>query len=194
VTTTTDAELSLLPDDLAAAVAGALTGVGLQCSSQPLGTPARSAPRVLIIGVLPPAQEAQRFLDTDQSTWWDVVETTLESAFERLQRVNHMADNGGGRVVLVANDAGVCGDAGRSIESALGGAAIAMTKSLAREFGPGGVSVNAVAVQTDLLNGLSAEGYGIKVAQTVAFLADPELEHLTGQIVACNNSTIRTRI
>lgn len=194
MTTTTEAELALLPDDLAASVSAALTNVGLHCSSQPFGTPARIAPRVLIVGVMPPAQEATRFLDTDHSAWWDVVERTLESAFERLQRVHGMVENGGGRVVLVANDAGVCGEAGRSIESALGGAAIAMTKSLAREFSPRGVSVNAVAVQTDLLASLSVEGYGTKVAELVAFLADPELEHLTGQIVACNNSTVRARI
>ncbi|QRY48011.1 SDR family oxidoreductase [Mycolicibacterium boenickei] len=195
MTTTTDAEIALLPEALTAAVSDALSNRGLQCLlPQPVCTPARIAPRVLIVGVMPPAQQAERFLDTDEARWWDVVERTLASAFEQLQCVNRMAENGGGRVVLIANDAGVCGDAGRSIESALGGAAIAMTKSLAREFSPSGVSVNAAAVQTDLLYGLHAEGYGIKVAQLVAFLADLELEHLTGQIVACNNSTIRARI
>jgi NAD(P)-dependent dehydrogenase (short-subunit alcohol dehydrogenase family) len=193
VTATAEAELALLPEDLADPISAALTNMGLQCSSQPFGISARIASRVLIVGVLPPALEAKRFLDTDQSAWWDLVERTLGSAFERLQRIHDLVENGGGRVVLVVNDAGICGEPGRSIESAIGGAAIAMTKSLAREFSPKGVSVNAVAVQTNPLAS-GDERYGTKVAELVAFLAGLELEHLTGQIVACNNSTIRARI
>jgi NAD(P)-dependent dehydrogenase (short-subunit alcohol dehydrogenase family) len=194
VTTKIDAEIALVPEALADAIGDALASQGLQCPSPPFDTPARAAPRVLVVGMMPPAQDARTFLDTDQSTWWDGIERTLDSAFERLQRVHGVAENGGGRVVLVANDAGVCGEAGRSVESALGGAAIAMTKSLAREFSPRGVAVNAVVVQTDLLNGPGAEDYAVKVAQVIAFLADLDLEHLTGQILACNNSNIRTRI
>lgn len=191
MSTTVNFELAQLPDVLAAPIGGAL--VAMHWPEPPI-TDTRTVPRVLVVGVVPQSQQAETFLDADPSEWWDTIETTLACAFESLQMAPLMAENGGGRVVLVVDDAGICGAAGRSAESALGGAGIAMTKSLAREFSPRGVSVNAAAIQSDLLHGPDAERYRNRVAQLVAFLADPELEHLTGQIIPCNNAIIRSRV
>lgn len=191
MSTTVNFELAQLPVVLAAPISDAL--IAMHWPEPPV-TDARTVPRVLVVGVMPPPQEAAAFLDTDSTEWWDTMETTLACAFESLHMAPLMAENGGGRIVLVVDDAGICGAAGRSAESALGGAGIAMTKSLAREFSPRGVSVNAAAVQSGLLHGSGAGNYRIRVGQLVAFLADPELEHLTGQIIPCNNSTIRSRV
>lgn len=193
MTTTAVAELAHLPAILAAPISEALTSVRSR-SPRPSADDARAVPRVLVVGMMPDPLEARAFLDTDPATWWEAIETTLASAFESLQAAALMAEHGGGRIVLVADDAGICGTVHRSAESTLGGAAIAMTKSLAREFSPRGVSVNAAAVQSDLLCGPGAETYGSRVGRLVAFLADDELAHLTGQIIPCNNSTIRTRV
>lgn len=193
MSTAADIELAQLPTALAAPISDAIATTPLRSPPSPAAD-TRTAPAVLVVGVLPNSLDAVAFLDADPSAWWDTVESTLASAFESLQRTSRMAEHGGGRVVLVAADAGISGTADRSVESALGGAAVAMTKSLAREFSPRGVSVNAAAVQSDRLYGPGAETYCIKVAQLVAFLADPALEHLTGQIIPCNNATICTRI
>ncbi|MUL82256.1 MULTISPECIES: SDR family oxidoreductase [unclassified Mycolicibacterium] len=193
MSTTTDVELAHVPEILAAPINDALTTMRTH-SPRSSAADARTVPRVLVVGMMPDPLEAKAFLDADPAAWWDAIETTLASAFESLKTAALMAEHGGGRIVLVADDAGICGTAHRSAESALGGAAIAMTKSLAREFSPRGVSVNAAAVQSDLLYGPGAETYRTQVGQLVAFLADDELAHLTGQIVPCNNSTIRTRV
>ncbi|MDH6195420.1 NAD(P)-dependent dehydrogenase (short-subunit alcohol dehydrogenase family) [Mycobacterium frederiksbergense] len=193
MSTAIDVELAHLPEILAAPISAALTTMRGDAPGLSVAETA-TAPIVLVVGLLPQHLEDEAFLDADPSEWWDPIETTLVSAFESLQTTSLMAEHGGGRVVLVADDAGICGTANRSVQSALGGAAIAMTKSLAREFSPRGVAVNAAAVQSDLLYGPGAETYRTQVGQLVAFLADGELTHLTGQIVPCNNSTIRTRV
>lgn len=193
MSTAAAAELAHLPAILAEPVGDALTAMRYRLA-QPSAADASSAPSILVIGVMPHDLTAEPFLDADPSAWWDGIEATLVSVFESLRKISVMAEHGDGRVVLVVDDAGICGTSGRSAESAFGGAAIAMTKSLAREFSPRGVSVNAAAVQSALLYGPGAEAYGIQVARLVAFLADGELAHLTGQIVPCNTSTIRTRL
>jgi NAD(P)-dependent dehydrogenase (short-subunit alcohol dehydrogenase family) len=188
------AELSLLPQSLAVPVRQALIAKGF------IHTPAetttdRAIPRLLVVGTILPTRRSEHFLDTNDSQWWEVVESTLAAVFEQLQKVPLMAENGGGRVILVTDDLGISADAGRSVESTVGAAAIAMTKSLAREFGPRAVSANAVAVQADLLHSEDRCGgeYSDQVAQSVAFLADPDLSHLTGQIIPCNHATVRGR-
>lgn len=188
-----DVELALLPQTLVVPVGDALAAAGWGWSVQGDDLAADVVPEVLVLGVMLQSGRAERFLDADPTAWWDGIEETLVSVFQRLERVSAMAAHGGGRVVLVVDDAGVCGGAQKSGDSAVGGAAIAMTKSLAREFSPLGVSVNAAAVQADLLDSTDGQ-YPLKVAELIAFLADRELTHLTGQIVPCNRATLRTRV
>jgi len=190
---TVDVEFALLPETLETPVREALAAAGLGRCVRSEDVHADTVPKVLVLGVLGTPLKAESFLDSDPAAWWDRIETALVSVFERLERVSAMAAHGGGRLVLVVDDAGVCGTADRSTGSALGGAAIAMTKSLAREFSPLGVAVNAVAVQSHLLEHPDGS-YPMEVAETITFLADAELDHLTGQIVACNAATLRTRI
>ena len=74
--------------------------------------------------------------------------------------VRGMIAVGGGRIVNVASIVGFTGYRGLSVYAATKAALIGFTRSLAREVGPLGVNVNAVApgfVDTDMTQGLAAE-------------------------------------
>ncbi len=74
--------------------------------------------------------------------------------------VRPMMAGGGGRIVNIASITGFTGYSGLSVYSATKAAMIGFTKSLAREVGPMGVNVNAVApgfVDTDMTSGLKGE-------------------------------------
>lgn len=68
-----------------------------------------------------------------------------------------MADGGGGRIVNISSIVASTGFSGLSVYAATKAASIGLTKSLAREVGPLGITVNAVApgfVETAMTEGL----------------------------------------
>ncbi|HAT50480.1 MAG: SDR family oxidoreductase [Nitrospirae bacterium] len=109
----------------------------------------------------------------------------------------------GGSLVFIASVAGLVGDAGLSVYAASKGAVIALTKSLALEFAPAKIRVNAVApgcVETDMLDkmrlNLTADqvqalaakhplGFGTAedVAHAVAFLLADTGRWITGSVL-----------
>ena len=91
--------------------------------------------------------------------------------------------------------------------SATKGAVNAFTKALAKELGPSGITVNAVApgaVYTDMISGLGDEilnyvkedtplgelGQVDQVADMVYFLADNSGDFITGQIISPNGGYV----
>ena len=95
---------------------------------------------------------------------------------------------------------GVIGNAGQVNYAASKAGVIGMTMSLARELGPRGVTVNAVApgfIETDMTEVLSDEvkeglkasiplgtlGHVEDVAKTIAFLASDDAKYITGQTI-----------
>jgi 3-oxoacyl-[acyl-carrier protein] reductase len=74
--------------------------------------------------------------------------------------VRHMMADGGGRIVNVASIVGFTGYSGLSVYSATKASLIGFTRSLAREVGRCGVTVNAVApgfLDTEMTQGLEGE-------------------------------------
>ena len=74
--------------------------------------------------------------------------------------VRHMMADGGGRIVNVASIVGFTGYSGLSVYSATKASLIGFTRSLAREVGRCGVTVNAVApgfLDTEMTQGLAGE-------------------------------------
>ena len=96
-----------------------------------------------------------------------------DSELEQLFRVNAVAPliltkyvvrammaDGGGRIVNIASVAGFTGYSGLAAYGATKASLIGLTRSLAREVGPVGVNVNAVApgfIDTDMTRGLTGE-------------------------------------
>jgi len=114
--------------------------------------------------------------------------------------VRAMLAEGGGRIVNIASVVGLTGYSGLSVYSAGKAALIGFTRSLAREVGPAGINVNAVApgftdtamtqdldaAQRDRIARRSALQRLIDpedVAEAVAFLLDDRSRNITGTVV-----------
>lgn len=86
------------------------------------------------------------FLEIDTEEWDRVIATNLTAAFHTCQAVlGGMVDRGTGAIVNVSSRLGQIGWPGVTHYSAAKAGLLGLTKSLAREFGPRGVRVNAVA-------------------------------------------------
>lgn len=100
-------------------------------------------------------------------------------------------DGGGGAIVNFASIAALRGMDGMAYYAAAKSAVAGLTRSLAREFGPHGLRVNAVAPITvrtpENLAQLGPDAVMVDVADVVAavrFLAGPSARGVNGQIVA----------
>lgn len=106
-----------------------------------------------------------------------------------------------GRIVNLSSVVGLRGNAGQVNYAASKAGVIGMTKSMARELAPRGITVNAVApgfIDTDMTAAMPAPareaalasiplsrlGTAEDVARAVAFLADEASGYLTGQVLA----------
>jgi 3-oxoacyl-[acyl-carrier protein] reductase len=111
-----------------------------------------------------------------------------------------MMAGGAGRIVNISSIVGSTGYTGLSVYSATKAALIGFTKSLARELGPLGITVNAVApgfVETEMTYGLEAAQFetikrrsALKrmaetgdVAEAVAYLFSEKARNITGTVM-----------
>lgn len=93
-------------------------------------------------GIMPQAL----FVDMSVEEWREVIDIDLTGSFMCTKAVlPGMLDRGAGSIVMIASRLGQIGFAGVSHYAAAKAGVIALTKSLAKEVGPLGVRVNAVA-------------------------------------------------
>ena len=86
------------------------------------------------------------FLEIDDEDWERVIRTDLYSAFACSQAaLPGMIERGTGAIVMTSSRLGQIGWSGLAHYSAAKAALLGLVKSLAREFGPRGIRVNAVA-------------------------------------------------
>lgn len=197
-----------VPGDIAApGAAGALVAEVVRAAGPPAVLVANAA-----------AMAMSPFLDQKPADWWRQIEVNLSGHFRLVQAVlPGMRGLGGGRIVVIASEWGVIGQANATAYAASKAGLIALTKGLARELGPRGVLANAVApsyVDTGQLR-VDAEDAGIPleelraryrelmpvrrlatpedIAATVSFLASPGGGAFTGQVLQPNGGTTRAR-
>lgn len=136
--------------------------------------------------------------------WDEVIETNLTGGF-RLARacLRGMMKARHGRIISIASIVGMMGNAGQANYAAAKAGTIAMSKSIAREIGARGVTVNCVApgfIATDMTDALSEAqkasllaqipmsrlGKPEDIADAVVFLASAAADYITGQVIEVN--------
>jgi len=142
--------------------------------------------------------------------WQAVIDTNLSSVFRMTRAVvRPMMKGKGGRIINVASVVAAMGNAGQANYSAAKAGILGLTKSTAREFGPRGITVNAVApgfIETDMTRELPEDqrqglleqvplgrlGEPEEVAEAVAFLAGPGGGYITGSTLHVNGGLYMT--
>ena len=138
---------------------------------------------------------AMRMKDTD----WDAVHDTNLKAVFRASRaaIRPMMKQRYGRIINITSVVGASGNAGQANYAAAKAGVAGMTRSLARELGSRGITVNCVApgfIETDMTKSLSEAqtsalmaqiplgrlGHASDIAHAVAFLASPHAGYITG--------------
>ncbi|MDP8985940.1 MAG: 3-oxoacyl-ACP reductase FabG [Pseudomonadota bacterium] len=136
--------------------------------------------------------------------WNSVIETNLASVFRLSKAVlRGMMKARRGRIISIASIVGLTGNPGQANYAAAKAGMIGFTKTLAREVGSRGITVNAVApgfIDTDMTRSLDAAqreslnaqiplarlGQPADVAAAVAFLASSEAAYITGETLHVN--------
>mgnify|MGYP005816419293 CR=1 FL=1 len=150
----------------------------------------------------------KRFTDITFAEWQRVVDVNLNGVFHTIQAVlPDMIEAGWGRIVNISSSSTHSGVPYMSHYVAAKSAVNGLTKSLALEYGPAGVTVNAVPpgfIDTPMLR--SAESRGVlgdvqatiqatpvrrmgrpeDIAAACAFLVSEEAGYITGQILGVN--------
>jgi 3-oxoacyl-[acyl-carrier protein] reductase len=144
-----------------------------------------------------------------KETDWDLVlGVNLKSAFLCCREAARpMLRASTGKIINIASVVGINGNPGQVNYSASKAGLIGLTKTLAKEFGSRGVTVNAVApgfIRTAMTDKLSEEdkakytenvslgrmGTPLDVANAVLFLASSMADYITGQVVVVDGGLV----
>ena len=146
-------------------------------------------------------QLLMRMKDED---WQAIIDTNLTSVYRTAKAVlRGMMKARKGRIINIASVIGLTGNPGQTNYAAAKAGIIAFSKSLAREIGSRGITVNVVApgfIDTDMTKSLAQEqrtallgqialgrlGAPEDIAQAVLFLASPAASYITGETLHVN--------
>ena len=146
----------------------------------------------------------QLLLRMKDDDWQVIIDTNLSSVFRTSKAVlRGMMKARKGRIISIASVVGVTGNAGQANYAAAKAGIIAFSKSLAKEIGSRGVTVNVVApgfIETDMTRNLPEDakaammgqialgrlGQPQDIAEAVAFLAGASGAYITGETLHIN--------
>ncbi|MFT7235445.1 MAG: 3-oxoacyl-[acyl-carrier protein] reductase [Methylophagaceae bacterium] len=136
--------------------------------------------------------------------WDEIISTNLTPIYKLSKRcIRAMTKARSGRIITITSVVGVMGNAGQSNYAAAKAGVIGFSKSLAREVGPRGVTVNTVApgfIDTDMTSGLAEAhktalleqvpvkrlGFPEEIAGAVSYLASDDAAYVTGETIHVN--------
>lgn len=141
------------------------------------------------------------FLESEEKTWRQLCDVNFFAPLVACQvLVPFMVGAGEGRVINIISEGARTGAAGIGVYSGTKGALLSFSKSLAQEVAHGGVTVNCVSPGTvdtpmtapnrDMAARLVRKiplkrmGRPEDIANAVGFLAKPESEYITGQVIS----------
>lgn len=131
-----------------------------------------------------------------------VINTNLKGCFNTICHMSrYFLKQRAGKIMNISSVSGILGNAGQANYSASKAGVIGLTKAVARELASRGINVNAVApgfVETDMTDALSDSvkenlksqiplgkiGHPQDIAKAVAFLASPDANYITGQVLS----------
>ncbi|MHB1615860.1 MAG: 3-oxoacyl-ACP reductase FabG [Metallibacterium sp.] len=146
----------------------------------------------------------QLLLRMKDEDWQAVLDTNLSSVYRTSKAVlRSMMKARKGRIISIASVVGVTGNPGQTNYAAAKAGIIAFSKSLAREIGSRGITVNVVApgfIDTDMTRALGEDqrkmleatialgrlGKPEDIAQAVLFLASSAAAYITGETLHVN--------
>ncbi|OBG19047.1 short-chain dehydrogenase [Mycolicibacterium celeriflavum] len=152
-------------------------------------------------------EKFKRFTDLTFADWQRVIDVNLNGVFHCIQSVlPDMVEAGWGRIVNISSSSTHSGQPYMSSYVAAKSAVNGLTKSLALEYGPSGITVNAVPpgfIDTPMLRKSEERGYLVvqqnidttpvrrigrpeDIAAACAFLVSEEAGYITGQILGVN--------
>lgn len=148
------------------------------------------------------------FTDMSEDDYNNIFDTNVKGVFALTKEILPVMINAKqGKIVNISSIWGVCGGSCEVLYSASKSAIIGMTKALAKEVGPSGINVNAIApgvILTDMLDNLSADdlkslandtalmrnGTPQDISKVVKFLISDDSSYITGQTITVDGGMI----
>lgn len=148
------------------------------------------------------------FCDITEEKWDRMFAVDVKGVYNCIQAaLPDMIHNKSGRIINISSMWGITGASCEVHYSAAKAAVIGMTKALAKELGPSGITVNAIApgvISTEMNGNISEEimselkeetpigriGTPEDIAETALFLASPKASFITGEVISVNGGFI----
>lgn len=146
--------------------------------------------------------------DMNEEDWDRIIDTNLKSVFLcSKEALKHMISNHSGKIINISSMWGQVGASCEVAYSASKAGMIGFTKALAKEVGPSGINVNAIApgvIMTDMMKDFGQSdidylkdetplmrlGQPEDIANLVSFLVSDKADFITGQVLASNGGFV----
>jgi 2-hydroxycyclohexanecarboxyl-CoA dehydrogenase len=152
------------------------------------------------------------FVDISIQAWSRLIDVNLTGTFHCCQvAIPDMLEAGWGRIVMISSSSAQRGSPGMAHYAASKGALLSLTRSLAREYGPAGITVNNIppsAIETPMQHAGQVAGHlpsneqmaasvplghlgsGDDIAAAVGFLCSEQAGFITGQVLGVNGGSV----